>query len=385
MTKVIAFYLPQFHNIPENDEWWGNGFTEWTNVRAARPLFRGHDQPRIPMNDNYYNLLDDSVKEWQAKIAREHGIYGFCYYHYWFGGKMLLHKPMEQMLANKAIDIPFCICWANEPWTKAWVNETKVLIPQKYGDESEWRKHFDYLLPFIRDERYITDNNRPLIVIYRPEVIPCLNDMLSYWDRLAVEAGLPGIAFAYQQVVRDWAGNSDEMFTYHIEYQPSLAMMRSLGMLPSRLSDAGSPGKILRMVKNRASTVFERAFGVDLNQKVASLRQQNRDMPKLFNYDDLWEQILHNPPLTKKSVPGAFVNWDNTPRKGVRGDVVIGGTPQKFKAYFAELLEKNNREYGSQYIFVNAWNEWAEGTYLEPDETWGLGYLDAIRSALESE
>ena len=152
--KIIAFYLPQFHNIPENDEWWGDGFTEWVNVKAAKPLFEGHQQPKVPLNDNYYNLLDDNVKIWQAKIAKEHGVYGFCYYHYWFSGKMLLEKPMEQMLKNKAVDIPFCISWANETWTKAWVNdEKKVLILQKYGEKDEWKQHFDYLLPFFKDDR----------------------------------------------------------------------------------------------------------------------------------------------------------------------------------------------------------------------------------------
>ena len=159
--KIIAFYLPQFHNIPENDEWWGDGFTEWVNVKKAKPLFDGHVQPKEPLNDNYYNLLDDNIKIWQAKIAKEYGVYGFCYYHYWFNGKLLLEKPMEQMLNNKKIDIPFCISWANEPWTKAWVNEKKVLIPQSYGGVNEWKEHFDYLLPFFKDERYIKVHNKP--------------------------------------------------------------------------------------------------------------------------------------------------------------------------------------------------------------------------------
>ena len=193
--KVIAFYLPQYHNIPENDEWWGDGFTEWTNVRKAQPYFEGHNQPEIPLNENYYNLLDDKVKLWQAKLAKEYGVYGFCYYHYWFNGKMLLEQPMEQMLRNKEIEQHFCICWANEPWTKAWVNETKVLIPQKYGHEKEWKEHFDYLLPFFKDERYIKCSGRPLMVIYRPQVIDNIREMILYWNKLAKEAGFNKVVF----------------------------------------------------------------------------------------------------------------------------------------------------------------------------------------------
>ncbi len=182
--KIIAFYLPQFHNIPENDEWWGNGFTEWTNVKKAKPLYEGHMQPRVPLGGNYYNLLDDNVKIWQADLAKKYGVYGFCYYHYWFNGKMLLEKPMEQMLANKEVDIPFCICWANEPWTKAWVgDERKLLIAQEYGQEEEWKQHFMYLLPFFKDERYITKDGKPLFVFYRPDIVPCMKEMIETWDK----------------------------------------------------------------------------------------------------------------------------------------------------------------------------------------------------------
>ena len=183
--KIIAFYLPQFHNIPENDEWWGDGFTEWTNVKKAKPLYEGHMQPRVPLGGNYYNLLDDNVKIWQADLAKKYGVYGFCYYHYWFNGKMLLEKPMEQMLANKEVDIPFCICWANEPWTKAWVgDERKLLIAQEYGQEEEWKQHFMYLLPFFKDERYITKNGKPLFVFYRPDIVPCMKEICISERRL---------------------------------------------------------------------------------------------------------------------------------------------------------------------------------------------------------
>ena len=223
--KIIAFYLPQFHNIPENDEWWGDGFTEWTNVKKAKPLYEGHMQPRVPLGGNYYNLLDDNVKIWQADLAKKYGVYGFCYYHYWFNGKMLLEKPMEQMLANKEVDIPFCICWANEPWTKAWVgDERKLLIAQEYGQEEEWKQHFMYLLPFFKDERYITKNGKPLFVFYRPDIVPCMKEMIETWDKLAKENGLSGITFAFQSGDYDWNNSKEaKLFDYDIEFQPPYA------------------------------------------------------------------------------------------------------------------------------------------------------------------
>ena len=222
--RIIAFYLPQFHNIPENDEWWGDGFTEWVNVKKAEPIYEGHEQPRVPLDGNYYNLLDDDVKIWQAELAKKYGIYGFCYYHYWFNGKLLLEKPMEQMLENKKVDLPFCVCWANEPWTRAWVGEKKVLIGQEYGTEKEWKEHFDYMLPFFRDDRYIKEDNRPLYVIYRPEIIPCLQEMLALWDKLAKENGFDGMCFAYQNIDFDLLKDKDDsMFTYNIEFQPHYA------------------------------------------------------------------------------------------------------------------------------------------------------------------
>ena len=164
--KIIAFYLPQFHEIPENNKWWGKGFTEWVNVKKARPLFENHNQPRVPLNKNYYNLLDEKTQKEQVKLANDYGLYGFCFYHYWFDGKLLLEKPVEKFLENKSLDTHFCICWANEHWTNAWANkEAKVLIEQKYGNKKEWKEHFDYLLNFFKDDRYIKENNKPLLVI----------------------------------------------------------------------------------------------------------------------------------------------------------------------------------------------------------------------------
>ncbi|WP_373109117.1 glycoside hydrolase family 99-like domain-containing protein [Lachnoclostridium sp. Marseille-P6806] len=375
--KIIAFYLPQFHNIPENDEWWGDGFTEWVNVKAAKPLFEGHQQPKVPLNDNYYNLLDDNVKIWQAKIAKEHGVYGFCYYHYWFSGKMLLEKPMEQMLKNKAVDIPFCISWANETWTKAWVNdEKKVLILQKYGEKDEWKQHFDYLLPFFKDDRYIKENNKPLFIIYRPEVVECLNEMLDYWNQLAIENGFDGMCFAYQTINMDITNGSDtSRFDYDIEFQPSYARFD--------MSNQKSKLAVLKKIRRNVAKWFEKKFGIDLLRYTSPMMARKLLHTNGIDYSEAWETILARKPISNKCIPGAFAAWDNTPRHKERGWVYTNNTPEIFEKYLEKQIVRARDVYHKDMIFMYAWNEWAEGGYLEPDEEHGYAYLDAIRTALE--
>lgn len=377
-VKIIAFYLPQFHDIPENDEWWGKGFTEWVNVKKAKPLFEGHDQPRVPLNNNYYNLLDDDVKIWQANIAKEYGIYGFCYYHYWFNGKMVLQKPMEQMLQNKKIDIPFCICWANEPWTKAWVGKKEVILPQFYGDQKEWKEHFDYLLPFFKDKRYICEDGKPLVVIYRAEVIPKLNEMLDFWSELAKENGLEGLKYAYQDMTFDLIEDKDDSrFDYNIEFQPSYAWMdlHSESVIKSSVL-----WKKLRSFKRRAYTLFENKLGFDIERYLRNSKKNSA--VEIAEYDDVWRAVLNRKPHSDKDVPGAFVGWDNTPRKGNRGRVYINDTPDKFHDYLKRQILRAKDVYSKDIMFMYAWNEWAEGGYLEPDTRSGYKYLEAIRNAL---
>ena len=368
--KIIAFYLPQFHDIPENDQWWGKGFTEWVNVKKAKPIYEGHEQPRVPLNSNYYNLLDDDVKIWQAKIAKEYGVYGFCYYHYWFNGKLLLEKPMEQMLKNPAVDIPFCICWANEPWTRAWVGEKKILIAQEYGKEDEWIEHFNYLLPFFKDDRYIKNNNKPFVVIYRPEIIGCLNEMLECWVRLAKENGFKGIDFAYQNISFDLEKNKDDhMFSYNIEFQPHYAFY-DLNV---------NKHKVLRGIKRKLSNFLERQFGFNLKFVGDGKLVDNH-----VDYDLAWKAVLKRKPDSEKNIPGAFVGWDNTPRHGKNGRVYVGDTPEKFQEYLTVQIRRARDIYHKDMIFMYAWNEWAEGGYLEPDERYGYQNLEAIRNALEA-
>lgn len=371
--KVIAWYLPQFHVIPENDKWWGKGFTEWVNVKKAVPLDKDHNQPRVPLNNNYYNLLDDDVKMWQVNLAKRYGIYGFCIHHYWFDGKLLLEKPLEQYLANKTLDLPFCICWANEHWTNQWASSSeKILIEQRYGKDKEWKQHFDYLLPFFNDSRYIKENGKPLFVIYRPELIECLNDMIDYWQELAIESGLPGIVFAYQGFKWDYVKNKDDSrFTYDIEYQPTLywneARQKTLAV---RIQDC-LPAWLMKMFAKPLNCIK----GVIANHETVTEHVQD--------YDELWEKVLLHEPANDKCIPGVFVDWDNTPRKGERGIYLKGVSPIKFQKYFERTLEKAKKIYKKDYVFVFSWNEWAEGGYLEPDEKNGYGYLEAIKCALE--
>lgn len=317
-------------------------------------------------------MLDDDVKIWQADLAKKYGVYGFCYYHYWFDGKLLLEKPMEQMLENKKVDIPFCICWANEPWTRAWVGETKTLIPQKYGSKKEWKEHFDYLLPFFKDPRYILDEGKPLVVIYRPEIIDVLNDMLDYWNELAKNAGFEGLKFAYQSAGMDELPKNkrnDSRFDYDIEFQPAYAF--------TKLNKNTLP--VLRKIKKVVSDFVEKRTGLTLrfigSGKVAALNR--------VDYDKAWETILNTTPESIINVPGAFVDWDNTPRHGERGRVYIGKTPEKFEKYLSEQIRRAKNVYHKDMIFMYAWNEWAEGGYLEPDQTSGYAYLEAIKKALD--
>ncbi len=378
--KIIAFYLPQFHNIPENDEWWGDGFTEWVNVKNAKPLYDGHIQPKIPLGNNYYNLLDDNVKLWQVELAKKYGVYGFCYYHYWFSGKLLLEKPMEQMLANKKIDLPFCICWANEAWTKAWVGSNETLILQKYGREKEWKEHFDYLLQFFKDERYIKIDGKPLFVIYKPEIIGCGNEMLDYFQILAKEAGFPGISTAYQHGNMDFnsATKDDSRYDYDIEFQPIYAKYE----YQEECRKNGSKTKyLLRKQYNRISDWMGKRIGVDL--RVLRGVKKEAEVIK-YDYDEMWDRIIKAPVVDEKRLPGAFAMWDNTPRHGMGGHVFTGATPEKFEKYLEQLILKARNEYHKDMIFMYAWNEWAEGGYLEPDEENGYAYLEAIHQALKN-
>ena len=368
--KVIPLYLPQFHRIPENDAWWGEGFTEWVNVRSAKPLYEGHYQPRVPLNGNYYDLSEVETLRWQCKIAREHGIYGFCFYHYWFNGHLLLEKPMEMLLAHPEIETRYCVCWANHDWTDAWKRKEgkeAVLIAHDFDDEADWDAHFNYLLPFFRDPRYMTEDGCPLMLIYVPQLIGKIRRMTDRWIALARENGLKGIKFVYQSVSASIDHSWDRTnFAYGIQFHPGYVMQYS--------SSAMRRALFSWMV--RRARAIKRFLGI--HQSVFG----GPDKVRIYDYEEYWKRIVRLKPESDKMLPSAFVDWDNTPRKQQRGYVFQGASPAVFGLYFKQLVERTRTVYHTDKIFVFAWNEWAEGGYLEPDERYGYAYLDAIKDAL---
>ena len=366
--KIIAFYLPQFHEINENNRWRGKGYTEWTNVKSAQPLFEGHYQPRIPLHNNYYNLLDNNVMSEQIKLAKHYGVYGFCFYHYWFNGKLLLEKPVENFLNDEKLNMPFCMCWANEGWVKKTDKGDINIIEQHYGGRDDWEKHFQYLLPYFKDRRYIKIEGHPLFVIYRPDVIKNLNEMLDCWQELMKKEGLETISFAYQHVSFDqYRKKDDSRFDFDIEYQPqyTFADLRNIKL------------KKVKEIRRAILKFIEKNFAIDLRGKLRPQQLQ------VTNYDEVWTRIINRRPAPKKNIPGAFVDWDNTVRYGKRGSVCVGASPEKFKKYLTLQIKNCKDNYKKDLIFMFAWNEWGECGYLEPDEKYGYQYLESLKNALE--
>lgn len=359
--KIIAFYLPQFHEAPENNEWWGNGFTEWTNVKTAKPTFKDQYQPRVPLNGNYYDLTCLKVLVWQAQIAKKHGIYGFCYYHYWFEGDMLLSKPAEIMLENNTVDIPFCFSWANHTWSRNWANkEDVVLKEQKYGDEKDWERHFYYLLDFFNDNRYIKIDGKPLMTLYNPLGVKEFPSMMKLWQKLAKENGLPGICFVHQQNEFDHTKEyGGDLFDYGIEFQMNRA--------------------VLQFISKSILFAVERVLN-RIADKLPLLRSKATTMH--YSYDTIWEIIITTPPKGESWFPGAFVDWDNTPRRKNRGQLCTDVNPEKFRKYLAIQVKRARDVYEKDFLFMFAWNEWGESGYLEPDEKFGYRMLEAVRDAL---
>lgn len=344
--KLIAYLLPQFHAIPENDLHWGKGFTEWTNTKKAKPLYKGHHQPNEPWADDYYCLLEDRARRRQETLAAAYGLHGFCYYHYWFKGKKLMEKPLELKLRDPLSTLPFCLSWANESWTRKWDGGSHEIIQkQTYGTEKDWKEHFEYVLPFFQDSRYVRVGGKPLFVIYRPGDIGCWNEMRSLWEKLAVKNGLDGIYWV--RTLGGFQAGSQKGFDASVEFEPHYTF--ATGSPPWRkLKTADGPHLVV-------------------------------------DYDPLWMEILHRSIHREGEaiLPGAFVGWDNTPRIGSRGQSCLGATPEKFGWYLSRQIRRAKELYRSEFLFINAWNEWAEGTYLEPDRRYGFRYLEELNKAAQ--
>lgn len=357
VPKIIALYLPQFHNIKENNEWYGEGFTDWVAVREAKPLFEGHMQPRKPLNNNYYDLSNVEAIKWQAEQARKYGIDGFCFYHYWFDSeKRLMEKPAELLLSHKEIDITFCFSWANESWKRTWNNISKgnvwcdkydndskkkfndkgLLVKQRYGREQEWEKHINYFIPFFKDKRYLRIEGKPVLCLYHPCDIPCMKAMLELWNRRLEEEDIKGVYLIGASYGNDYSKYVDISYNH----EPGTAYQKCR--------------EAKRYVKNKEGTEF-------------------------FDYDTIWETILDE--VTRGRVSCALTGFDASPRKGYKSTIVRGNTPEKFERYFKRFLKKNIQTQ-NELVLINAWNEWGEGMYLEPCEDNGYGYLKAVQSAV---
>lgn len=351
--KILAMYLPQYHRVKENDEWWGEGYTDWVSTKKAIPYFEGHREPRIPQNDNYYDLLSKKTMEWQADLMHEYSIDGMCIYHYWFkDGRQILEKPAENLLMWEDIDMPYCFCWANETWARSWANipgancwydnekgkikdGKAILLEQEYGNSTDWKKHFEYLLPFFKDKRYLKLDNKPVFVFYNPEEVSCLEQMLEYWNELARNHEFKGLYTIGANLDNGIKGGLDAEL-YH---QPS----------------------------------HTQRF----------LQQKKVGEVSIVDYDKMWEYILsEQSPINQNVIFGGFVDYDDTPRRGKKGFAVLGADPLKFQAYLTKLIVKNAK-IGNELFFVNAWNEWGEGMYLEPDQQNHEAFLKAVKNAKE--
>lgn len=360
-VKPIALYLPQYHEIPENNEWWGKGFTEWTNVKKAQPLFKGHYQPHIPLDHNYYDLTDETTIAKQAQLAQEYGIFGFCFYHYWFNGKLLLEKPIEALLKNKETNMPFCLCWANENWTRAWDGQDKqVLLKQEYDLEDDL-KHIQYLIQFFKDDRYIKINGKPVFLMYRSELHPHINEATEIWRSEVKKAGFPDL---YLIRVENFERNiepSTHGFDAGMEFAPDGKY--SGGKATKENMPKYIFTKVLHLLSLKKSAIFEN---------------------RIFSYKTLSQNMMNKRKAKYTYFRCISPSWDNSARRKSNATIYIDSTPdifenwtEKMKAYtLANLPEEE------QLLFINAWNEWGEGCHLEPDQKWGTKYLEALKRGL---
>lgn len=381
-ARVIALYLPQFHPTPENDRWWGPGFTEWTNVAKAKPLFRGHQQPHIPADLGFYDLRLPETREQQAQLAREAGVEGFCYYHYWFGnGRQLLERPLQEVVASGKPDFPFCICWANHTWSnKTWerksaVQKNSVLMEQTYPGTEDDIAHFNTLLPMFKDRRYMTVDGKLIFAIYDPFGFKNVQQFIATWRRLAEENGLPGFHFIGMTpstlTIRTAPDGTRQRVMPNLEssaeiYRRVLDLgFDAVNSLGKRRGEMLYEGKW----KNIAKTVLRH-----IGFPTGSMRYDyERTVRNYFAPEDTWENVY----------PSILPQWDRTPRVASMDGVYVNATPEKFENHIRQALSLiKDKQPEHRILFLKSWNEWGEGNYVEPDMEWGHGFIDAIHNAV---
>ena len=357
--RVMCMYLPQFHRFPENDKWWGEGYTEWVAVKRAKPLYKGHSQPKVPLDGNYYDLGDGAVNvlKHQAELARQYGVYGFSVYQYYFNGKTLMEGPLETLRDHPEIDINYNICWANESWTRTWYGlSDEILMEQTYGGKEDWRKYFEYLLTFFKDERYIKVDGKPVLQIYRTFDIACLYEMLNCFDEWAIAEGFAGI---YIISGRCGAGSEtrSELVDAYYYFEPGYTLKQDFGAFATLRYNAGT---LIRTLYNR---IFGKLFSPVLERRIPA----SYIMKKITRRN-----------YAENEFPGIIPSWDNTPRRDYKGLVYTGTSPELFEDALRALKDKKE-SHPVDFVYVNAWNEWGEGAYVEPDENNKYAYLEAIK------
>lgn len=364
MTKIVAMYLPQYHRIPENDMWWGEGYTDWKAVKDAKPLYKMHKQPRVPYNKIYYDLADVDVIKHQAELANEYGIYGFGIYHYWFNSnQVLLDKPAYLIKDNRNINIHYFFMWDNGNWKRTWSNvkfsnswaplyERKnsgpeILAQLDYGNKTDWKKHFEYLLPFFKDQRYIQIDGKPLFGVFNQDnESTTLKEMFVFWNDLAKKNGLNGVAILGRSNL-----SGTVIADYQFDYEPC------------------THGWIGKNVSQR------------FYHKVVDGLRIKLKLLKTYSYKKIWKNIINDISDDKYYWPGAFVRYDDTPRRGNKSSIVVGERPKIFENNMRVLLKKCEKK-KKEFVFITAWNEWGEGAYLEPDEEDDYAYLKALKNAI---
>lgn len=354
-ARVLAFYLPQFHPTPENDLWWGKGFTEWTNVGKAKPLFRGHYQPKVPADLGYYDLRVPETRQAQADMAREYGVEGFCYWHYWFGnGHQLLQRPFEEVLHSGQPDFPFCMAWANHSWEDKQFNKdggNKMLMEQLYPGDEDYIAHFNYLLPAFQDKRYVRVNDKPMFVVYSPNRVPDMAHFIELWQKLAAEHGF--------QI----------HFVGHTDRATDLPVFKQWGF------DA---------------TILVNMFGIFkqgyswLERVNARLQRQYLGRGRHIDYARASRYFLPQEVTADDCYPVIIPNWDHSPRSGRAGHILVNSTPKKFERHVQQAVQMiSNKPEEERIVILKSWNEWGEGNYIEPDLKFGRGYLEALKRVLD--